>query len=112
VEEVRRLVAANPAISRQELAQALHLSSGHLGQVFKEYTGMELKEFLRRARLEHAVHLLRSSALIVKEIAEACGYEHESSFCRAFVTAMGIPPLVFRSRHHSSFEMLISPALC
>jgi AraC-like DNA-binding protein len=48
------------------------------------------------ARIGTATHLLRDSALSVKEIAHICGFPSESGFCIAFKGMVGMPPLAYR----------------
>ncbi|MDR1626003.1 MAG: helix-turn-helix domain-containing protein [Spirochaetia bacterium] len=48
------------------------------------------------ARISTANHLLRRSSLPIKEIAHACGFSSEGSFCNAFKNFMGVWPAVYR----------------
>lgn len=97
MEEVRRLVAAKPCITRDELAEAFCLCPDYLGELYGELTGMPLDDFLRGARLDHAVHLLFHSQQRIKEITAACGFLHIASFCRAFAEDKGMSPSAYRS---------------
>jgi len=51
---------------------------------------------LTRLRMERAAHLLVNSDLLVKEIADACGYPHTQSFIRTFRRVIGRRPRQYR----------------
>ena len=46
-----------------------------------------------KARMKHALHLVRSSDMSMIEIALETGYEHHASFTRAFRAAFGMTPV-------------------
>jgi AraC-like DNA-binding protein len=79
-----------------DLAVELNLSESRLQHLFKQTTGMGLGRVLAEQRLQKAALLLRSSSLRIKEIAAAVGYEHTSSFTRAFEQRFAQPPQVYR----------------
>jgi AraC-like DNA-binding protein len=70
--------------SVRELARQVRLTPAHVQRVFKRETGAHVGAVLAERRLQLAAQLLRDSDLPVKEIAYAVGYEHPSSFVRAF----------------------------
>lgn len=55
-------------------------------------------QYLIRIRLEHAAQLLQYTDKQVQEITWICGFENTSAFCRAFKSAYGIQPMLFRKR--------------
>lgn len=84
---VRRILQTIEAESPRnifDLAQEFNLSPSHLQHVFKQQTGTCLGHVLNEQRLQRAAQLLVDSNLSVKEIAHLSGYEHTSSFIRAF----------------------------
>ena len=81
-----------------ELAAALHLSPSHLQRLFKRETGARMGEWLIELRLQRAAYLLANSYLSVKEVARSAGYEHVSSFIRAFERRYVLTPSQFRER--------------
>ena len=85
-----------------ELAARLRLSPSHLQRIFKRETGACLGEWLIEQRLHKAVYLLSNSYLSVKEIAGAAGYEHVSSFIRAFERRYVVPPTRYRERANAT----------
>ena len=79
-----------------ELASELNLSESRLQHLYKQTTGVGLGRVLTERRLQKAALLLRGTRLRIKEIAAAVGYEHTSSFTRAFEQRFAQPPQVYR----------------
>ena len=96
-----QIIQADPACSIQDLADRCHLSHSHLQHLFKQHTGMQLGHLLAEHRLQKAAELLEESALSVKEIATLVGYEHTSSFIRAFERRFTITPRSYRQQSDS-----------
>ncbi|MCU1516285.1 MAG: AraC family transcriptional regulator [Pseudarthrobacter sp.] len=71
-------------------------SPHHFHRVFQHVTGEAPKEYLRRLRLERAVHRLKVSPDNVLDIALAAGYTTHETFTRAFTRKFGINPSAFR----------------
>lgn len=80
------------------LADRVCLSRFHFHRVFQVLMGETLGEFVRRLRLERAAHQLRETGTAITEIAFDAGYATHEAFIRAFRTAFGYSPSVFRSR--------------
>ena len=101
VEDVRlrkllRLMEEDPLGTIHEWALAFNLSHSHLQYLFKQATGIGLGHALTQKRLQRAAHLLANTNMSVKEIACAVGYEHTSSFIRAFERQFEKAPRRFR----------------
>jgi len=79
-----------------DLALELNLSQSHLQHLVKKRTGIGLGRLLTEHRLQRAAHLLAQSHMSVKEIACTVGYEHTSSFTRAFERRFGQGPRCYR----------------
>jgi transcriptional regulator GlxA family with amidase domain len=89
-----------PPCRIHDLALEFNLSQSHLQHLFKQQTGLCLGHLLTEQRLERAAYLLTHSHLRIKEIACAVGYEHTSSFIRAFERRFSQAPLVYRNKNH------------
>lgn len=100
VRKILKLIESEPARTIQELATQFKLSHSHLQHLFKQETGMQLGHHLLEQRLLRAAYLLENSTMSVKEIAYAVGYEHTSSFTRAFERRFTITPRSYRLQHH------------
>jgi AraC family transcriptional regulator of arabinose operon len=81
-----------------ELAREVHLSRGQLQRLFKQEMGILLGDYLVEQRLRKAAHLLVSSSMSIKEIAFTVGYEHHSSFTRAFENRFSQSPKQYRDQ--------------
>src|SRR5436190_11858454 len=69
-------------INVDTLAEALHLSSGHLSRTFREETSLTAKDYVTRVRMEIARYRLRETVETLEAIAEhvgLCGAPHFAS---------------------------------
>jgi AraC-like DNA-binding protein len=96
VEKILDLVGYTTIFTVRDLALELHVSPSHLQRLFKHQTGVSLGEWLIEQRLQRAAHLLAHSYMSVKEIAHTLGYEHASSFVRAFGRRFAQAPARYR----------------
>jgi transcriptional regulator GlxA family with amidase domain len=100
-----QLIEADPSASPRALAIRCQVSYQHLQRLFKRATGLGLKEMTASKRLERAAQLLTKTDMGIKEIASSVGYEHSSSFTRAFVKRFGCGP------HHYRMDNALSKVL-
>jgi AraC family transcriptional activator of mar-sox-rob regulon len=76
------------------------LSESHLQHSFKRQTGLSLGRLLTEQKLEIASGLLKSSQMCIKQIAATVGYEHTSSFTRAFERRFAESPGAYRNHNN------------
>lgn len=93
---ILEMIQAEPLCRATDLARELNLSHSYLEHLFKKETGVPLGQMLTKHRLLHAAHLLSRTNMRIKEIAQAIGYEHTSSFVRAFERQFAAPPRLYR----------------
>jgi two-component system response regulator YesN len=98
VQKILRMVESGGSFSIRDLALEFNLSPSYLQRLFKHQTGVSIGEWLSEQRLQRAAHLLANSYMSVKEIAHTVGYEHPSSFIRAFERRFAQPPARYRKR--------------
>jgi len=79
------------------LAKKLGYSADYLDRVFKKTKGKTIPQFIRERRVSEARLLLVESNLLLKEIAQRCGYANAAHFTRSFRTATGLAPQEFRA---------------
>src|ERR1700744_3180370 len=79
-----------------ELASHLNLSESRLQHLFKQTTGVGLGHVLTEQRLPKAAVLLPGKSMRIKEIPPPVGYDHTSSFTRAFEQRFAQPPQAYR----------------
>lgn len=93
-------------LTMSDVAQALHVSNGHLAHTFKRVAGQSLFTYFRHLRLEQAKLKLLNSTQNVTQIAAACGFSSTTLFCRNFKTYTGLTPLGYRDAFGAKAEML------
>jgi AraC family transcriptional regulator len=120
-QRVNRVVDAvlrDPAASLrlEELARVACFSPFHFHRVFQAVMGETLHDFVRRVRLERAVHFMatRQKARLT-DVALACGFASSSDFSKAFRARYGVPPRRFdveahRAAHRPALSALARPA--
>lgn len=95
-QQVMAMLESGTAFNIGDLAARLHVSPAQLQRLFKRETGSRMGEWLIAQRLQKAAYLLANSYLSVKEIARSAGYEHVSSFIRAFERRYSLTPKRYR----------------
>ncbi len=98
VRKILRMVETGATFTIRDLALEFHLSPSYLQRLFKHETGVSMREWLSEQRLVRAARLLTNSYMSVKEIAHTIGYEHASSFIRAFERRFTQPPARYRKQ--------------
>jgi AraC-like DNA-binding protein len=96
--KILKMVEAGTTFAIRDLAAEFRLSPGYLQRLFKNETGICMGEWLIEQRLQRAAYLLSSSYMSIKEITHAIGYEHTSSFIRAFERRFLQAPARFRKQ--------------
>jgi two-component system response regulator YesN len=90
-------------LTLQHLARNVHVSPWHLARMIKRQTGQGFVAHLHQVRIAAACQRLEQTALSVKEIAGAVGYDSSSQFDRRFKRQVGVTPLSYR---RSMFDRL------
>ena len=85
----------NP-ISLLDVATHVNMSQFHFFRLFRKDCGYSPHEYLILTRLNRAKHLLKTTGLPVKVIAQKVGYQNVSSFTNAFTARVDISPTLFR----------------
>jgi AraC-like DNA-binding protein len=80
----------------EEVARNLTVSRSYLSRLVLRETGLTFNRHLQLARMNTAARLLQGTALSVKEISAATGYEHVPSFDRQFRKHFRMTPGEFR----------------
>lgn len=85
-------------ISPQFIADEFNLSYGYLARLFKEGTGMTMKQYIDAQRLENAVIDLHSSNLNITQIALKNGFSDYKSFDRIFKERYRLKPSAYKEK--------------
>lgn len=97
VERICDMMDVTPTID--DLASLAGTSKVRLLRMFKEHAGTSLVAFIRRTRLEHALHYLALSDLSTTQIAERLGFSTQPNFSTAFRKEMRVTPRQYRRDH-------------
>jgi transcriptional regulator GlxA family with amidase domain len=84
------------------LADEFHVTSRTVLRRYRQETGMTPLQWLQKARIEKAKHLLELSAMPVAEVVTAVGYQDLATFSRLFARETGQTPGHYRRRFQSS----------
>lgn len=87
----------NPSLSMDSMAEHFGVSKSYLYRIAKEGLHETAAEHIERVRMQHAESLLNESALNVKEIAAACGYNSSNTFYKAYRKRFQTSPKAARS---------------
>lgn len=92
----------NPGDMRtvEELAESVHTSARTIERAFKAGTGMPLRQWRIRNRMEAAAVFLRSRASI-DAVAHRVGYTNVNAFRRVFKSHFGISPTEYAARYRA-----------
>lgn len=85
-----------------DLARACGLGLTSFSSAFRDATGTTPHRYLRRARIERACELLRTTGLSVREVAEVVGFRGQGHFCTAFTEERGLTPSAYRRASRSA----------
>jgi transcriptional regulator GlxA family with amidase domain len=80
------------------LAERMGLSPRHFTRVCLRETRMNPGQFVDRMRVEAAQQMIDSSAMGLKEIADASGFQTADSMRRTFLRVLGITPAEYTKR--------------
>ena len=83
-------------LSNHSLAKQINYHPNYISQLFVQRTGSSLHQYLLGIRVRHALYLLQTTDLTVKEIATRSGFGNVSYFCQYRKKCTGYPPTSFR----------------
>jgi two-component system response regulator YesN len=80
-----------------EVAQQVHMSRNHLGELFKYETGHTLSEYINKCRASSAMRsITKNPSLGFSQVADQTGFSSESYFSKVFRKVVGMTPKEFR----------------
>ena len=86
-------------IRLHDCANKVNLSISYFTHAFKATFGTTVSDYIRRRRIERSQQLMLASYQPLSQIAIACGFAHQSHYCRVFRSVIGLSPNVWRRRH-------------
>lgn len=91
-----RLHFRDPDICINSVAEQFKISRNTLSKAFKTVSEVTLPELVNRMRISEAVELIHHSEYTLSEISKLTGFESYSTFKRAFIKNMGLPPCEYQ----------------
>ncbi|MFA6716899.1 MAG: AraC family transcriptional regulator [Victivallaceae bacterium] len=85
-------------VSVNDMAKCAGYSRYHFTRLFKQYMGNSPQYFMNELRIRMAVRFLQTEQLSIKEIAQRCGFDDVSYFCKIFRKFQKVSPNEFRGR--------------
>lgn len=82
----------NQQITLDSLADKFHFHPSYISRSFHKNKGITIKAYINQRRIKHAIYLLETSDLPIKDIAHSCGFVNISHFNRVFKIITGKIP--------------------
>lgn len=100
VNATKRLISNNLAAppSLTDIASKVGTYREKLSQLFRAHTGMTVFAYIRAARIECGMHLLRETDIEVQDIALMVGFNNAGNFATAFRESTGLTPSAYRQQ--------------
>lgn len=95
IEKVKKYLDANygKTLSLQDITEFYPYSKSKLCRDFSAKYGMSIFDMLTKIRLNHARIMLKNDPYIgLREVAESCGFNDTSYFCKMYKKAFGVSP--------------------
>lgn len=100
-DELRSAIYSTPSNdwNVEKLAEETALSKSRFQHLYKQIYGTTVISDIISSRIEHAKHLLLTTDISVKSIAERCGYSNDVHFVRQFKQRTGVTPGQFKRKN-------------
>lgn len=86
-------------VSIREVSEAVYLTPSYICRLFKQETGMTIKQFVRREQISEARRLIDTSEYYaLSDIASACGFGTYRYFTQTFTRIVGMTPSQYANR--------------
>jgi AraC-like DNA-binding protein len=95
-------------LSLERLSRELYLNKYYISKLFAQRIGCSLRTYINAIRVDKACALLSDPSVTMLQIMEACGFESERTFYRAFKAQCGMTPNHYRSLPQKSLRPAIS----
>lgn len=96
-EIIQDQIDTNLTLSLKEISKELDVNPAYLSREFSKYfEDLSFGEYIRKMRIEKALHLMDDPACSLTEIAYLTGFSDQSHFTRIFKKFMGKNPSAYR----------------
>ena len=83
-------------INVESVANEFKVTTTYLGYIFKKEIGIPISQYIIQLKMKEAARLLLETDLLVKDIAEAVGYNDINFFIRRFKKEYGCSPMKYK----------------
>lgn len=98
-EAIQDQIDTNLTLSLTELAESLDVNPAYVSRTFARYfDDLSFGDYIRKLRIEKALHLLDNTAYSLTEIAYLTGFSDQSHFTRIFKKQTGQNPSEYRKK--------------
>lgn len=84
-------------LSAGELANRFHYNPNYFTRLFRKYTGLAPTQYVNKTRLEKAKTLLRTSDMMISDVASVTGFGDIFYFSKSFKRYTGFSPTDYRA---------------
>jgi AraC-like DNA-binding protein len=99
-EMIQDQLDTNMALSLQQVSSELEINPAYLSREFSRYfENLSFGEYIRKMRIEKAIHLIETSNYTLTEIAYLTGFSDQSHFSRIFRKQTGQTPTIYKKKH-------------
>ncbi|MEN8433578.1 AraC family transcriptional regulator [Clostridium septicum] len=84
-------------ISLNDICSIVNMNKTYFCRVFKTYTNYTFSEYVNRAKINAAKHLLLDPQLSLVDVSFYCGFNNYTYFCKLFKKIVGMNPLKYRN---------------
>lgn len=82
--------------SLSQVAEECHVNDAYLCRLFQRYDHQSPYQWLLRLKMNYAAERLQQAGILVKQVAEECGFTDVFHFSRVFRGVFAKPPTAFR----------------
>ncbi|MGP1349129.1 MAG: helix-turn-helix domain-containing protein [Stomatobaculum sp.] len=95
-------------IRQEDLVRLARMSSTKLKNLYRQFTGRTITEYILDKKADRASHLLADTGLTIEEIARQVGFDTVAGFSTSFKKRIGLSPSEYRKR--IEFNCFINPS--
>lgn len=97
-EDLLRYIRENcdKRLTMENMAKRCLYNSAYFSRIFKEHTGMTFTQYLRKVRIEKAIHLIETTDMQISDVIYKVGYSDRTKFFSHFREQIGVSPLKYR----------------
>ena len=104
-EWINRLIQKTASIEyclkpASEISKDIGYAPEHVSREFHKYTGMTLKDFLTRKKMEYAANVLTANNVKIIDLALMLGYHNASNFSKNFYETFKLTPVRYRNQFY------------